>query len=228
MEGKKENKSVWLIILILVLIIATGFTTYQLVKQEKSLNKETENEYKKVKLMENNFGGNYGKNVELKYSSTKNKVEDKIEKSYADGFQVDENGERYNAYNIEDKSYFCEYSYGTGKLYIDGKEIITDKVIKYIASGTNYDVTMFESVMEIGEEYNYTSTLYILFEDGTLGKIDTNDIKNKNYDVTILDGYENEEYFLEAEPIGFGGDTNLYVVDINGISQKVGMIISGS
>lgn len=231
MEKREKNNLVWLILLIILLIIATDIVKYYLGKQETSLNKEIEiiknNENKKLNLKENNFGGNYGKNIELKYCSTKKKVEDKTEKLYADGFQVDENGEIYNAYKLEHKSYFCEYSYLTGKLFVDGIEIKTNKIVKDIASGTKIDLLTFESTTEIGKDYNYISTLYILFEDGTLGKIDTNDIKNKKYDITILDGYENEEYFLEVEPIGFGGDTNLYVVNTSGISQMVDMIISG-
>lgn len=222
---KKDLKDGAKIFIVGVIIIALVCAIVYFIKlNDNSSANENKIENKKINLMKNDFGGNYGKKIELKYCSTKNKVEDKKEKIYADGFQVDENGEIYNAYKVDNKSYFCEYSYEIGKLYINEKEIKTDKIIKNIASGTNYDEMILEADTEIGEEYNYISTLYILFEDGTLGMIDTNDIKNEKYELTILDEYENEEYFIEVEPIAFGGDINLYVVDINGFAQKVDVI----
>ena len=86
-----------------------------------------------------------------------------------------------------------------------------------IKVGTNFDGywTASEDVKE-GDVYNFTSTAYFLFKDGTIGKISTDDIKKGNYIITKLEQYKDIISLVSCNLLeGTGCPENLYAVDVN-------------
>lgn len=115
-----------------------------------------------------------------------------------------------------------EYYYGTyhyngenkGKLIIDNKVIKLEGTIKDVFLVSGYDGFMYDATQT--NEIEYVSKLYVLFEDGRIGKIDTNDIKNNNCEIKMLQEYNNIDYFIEVGPVDSGAAAYLYAVNKEG------------
>ena len=132
---------------------------------------------------------------------------------------------------MEFSNFYVEYNYtgeNIGKLFINEREIdINGRIIQDMRIGTNYDWVYAES-LEIGENYNFSSTLYILFEDGTIGKISTDDLKSGNYNISIMNEYKNIKHFIELQPIGSGADITLWAIDKEGNAYGIDMVVAGT
>lgn len=188
MEKNKANSFllIALIIFVVLSVILGGYILF---------NKESVNE--KINLIdnfENNI--NVGQTFQMGYKSKILPQENYEEvEEYYDGTY------HYNGGN-------------KGKLIIDNKAIKTDRIIKDIFMVSGYDGFMYDATQS--SEIEYVSKLYVLFEDGSIGKIDTNDIKNNNYQIKILEEYNNIEYFIEVGPVDSGASAYLYAVDNTG------------
>lgn len=199
-ERKKNNISIWIILLVGLLIIgACCVTTY-------FINREKEDTNAKINIIDNfdTVSGNYIKACALPYDT------------------IEENGV------TRDISYNVSYFFGgrhKGKLMLgeieeELIEIKSNKIIKDISYVTNYNA---EYSFDDEEQNNqskatiYTSTLYVLFEDGTIGKIDTDNIRKKEYNVTEIKEFSNVESFVEVfhggDSINSGGTPTLYGID---------------
>ena len=113
-------------------------------------------------------------------------------------------------------------------MWINDKKIEIDDNIKDIATGTDFDGLIFESTYDIGQKYTYRSTLYILLENGTIYKIDTNDIQKNDYKLKEMKEYKNIDRFIVLEPLDSGMDTVLWCVDTNGKAYNIDMVSAGA
>lgn len=172
---------------------------------------------KKTELINNNFDisdtmDSYGKEVTLSYEATKIKNNDSSESTC-----------------LLNTCTFYYYFTGINKgklIAFDTKtqkevEIKTDKKIKNIAGYSESVGTEFERI-KVGKTILLKSTLYILFEDGTVGKLESNKFRNNDYTITKMPEFQNEEYFIEISPINMGGGNYLFVVNTNGEAKFLG------
>lgn len=212
-------------ILVILLVLAVAGCVYLLknpaltaqVNSSSEVKTAMTADIKKTELINNNFDVSgsmeaYGKEVSLSYAATKTKNND---------FSLNE----------------CTFYYyftgiNKGKLIaIDSKtqkeiEVKTDKKIKNIA-GYSVSVGYDSESIKVGKTISLDSILYILFEDGTVGKIEANKFENSDYTITKMPEFQNEEYFIEISPINMGGDIMLFVVNTNGEAKLVGIIANG-
>lgn len=208
-----------LVAIIVLLIIALGVVgglylneiNYKISKSNNYL----ENLYEKS-------SGIFGMHLNLNYASEKiiiNEIENTTDLEFY-GYRVTYHytGENMGKLLLLKET---EDAYGGIELNING-DIIQDMRV-----GTNFN-GLFAETFEVGETYNFTSTLYILFNNGTIGKITTDDIKNGNYEITMMSEYNNIEYFVELDPIGFGGDINLWAVAKDGNVYMIDMVRAGT
>jgi len=207
-----KNKVVILVSIIILLIIALWVVGGLYLKEKE--NKASENNNYLIDL-NNHYGMNMGTSLELNYAAKLINITN--EESY------------YTDYNFS--SFHIVYNYtgeNMGKLFVDDKEInINSGIIQDIRVGTEFDGYYF-AVLEDGETYNFKSTLYILFKDGTIGKISTEDIKNEKYSVTMMPEYKDIEHFVEVEPTDSGADTILWAVNKNGNAHAIDVVRAGS
>ena len=87
---------------------------------------------------------------------------------------------------------------------------------------------MFESTYDIGKRYDYSSTLYILFENGSIYKINTDDIKKNDYKLKEIKELKDIDRFVTLEPMDSGIDTLLWCIDKNGSAYKLDLVIAGN
>jgi len=122
----------------------------------------------------------------------------------------------------------CYYYVGDhkGELWVGDKKIELKDNIKDLCLTSTYNGMEYEA--NEGKKYEYVSKLYILFEDGTVGKIDTNDLKNKDYSIKILSDYKNIDRFITVEPLDSGMDVLLWFIDKDGKAYKVDMVSAGA
>lgn len=130
----------------------------------------------------------------------------------------------------ENKGLVCiESSYaGFEKVYPEIK-IKPDSEIIDVKVATNYDGYWIPAHnAKLGDKYNYTSTAYFLFKDGTIGKITTEDIKNQTKTITKLTQYSNIVSLVSCNlPEYSGGDTNLYAIDNDGNIFELDIVAAG-
>ena len=213
---KKTEKYLYLIIIVLLIGIL-GAGTIFIIKINRN------NMKNKINFIDNfdEFDYPVGKYFSLDYAAYGVKNEN--------GFydEVD----YYDEYNVTFQ-YNDAFEYKKGSLNIyDSKTgenhvVELNKVIRDCYAISKFDY-YDESYMSNGYT-EYISILYVLFEDGSLGKIDTNDIKNNNYSVTMLNKYVNIEYFQEVGPTMSGHGKLLYVVDKMGNAKYVDWITPGN
>lgn len=177
----------------------------------------------------------------LYYNEVKNNTIDKsnfiveMNEKYPDSigreFLLEYSVGNINAQEEEKTSVFLgAYHYtgfNKGKLIIDEKEIKINSIIKDLCITANY-TDMQAAANGAITSYKYISTLYILFEDGTIGKITTEDIKNGKYSVTIMPEYSNIDFFVETDPIEHGGESLLWAVTKDGKTNVVDTLSAGN
>ena len=202
-------------ILVILLVLAVAVCVYLLknpaltaqVNSSSEVKTAMTTDTKKTELINNNFDisdtmDSYGKEVTLSYEATKIK-------------------------NNTCTFYYYFTGINKGKLIaFDTKtqkevEIKTDKKIKNIAGYSESVGTEFEKI-KVGKTILLKSTLYILFEDGTVGKLESNKFRNNDYTITKMPEFQNEEYFIEISPINMGGGNYLFVVNTNGEAKFLG------
>lgn len=202
-----------LVAIIVILVIALGVVGGLYLKEKA--NKVSENNNYLVGL-NNYYKMNMGTSLELNYSA-------KLINN------VNEDGSNYTDYDFS--SFEIVYHYtgeNMGKLFVDDKEInINGAIIQDMKIGTNFDGLYFGTLAD-GETYNFVSTLYILFKDGTIGKVSTEDIKNGKYNVIIMQEYKDIEHFVEVGPVDSGADTTLWAVSKDGSVYGIDMISAGA
>lgn len=119
------------------------------------------------------------------------------------------------------KDYELVYTYSgenQGKLMIGNYEKTLDSMIEITVSKTIKDIESCPTVIEKYEDLYYQENAYILFEDGTIGKITAEQIYSKNYEIEMLKEYKDIEYFMPLSltaPNASGG-FELYGIDKNG------------
>jgi len=206
-----KNKG--LIAIIVLLVIALGVVG-GLYLNEKN-NKVNENNNYLVGL-NNHYQMNMGTSLEMNYSA-------KLINN------VNDDGSNYTDYDFS--SFDIVYHYtgeNIGKLFISEKEInLNGGIIQDMKIGTNF-YDLYFGTLEDGEEYNFVSTLYILFKDGTIGKVSTEDIKSGKYSVTIMEEYKDIVHFVEVGPVDSGADTTLWVVDKDSNVYSIDLISAGT
>lgn len=117
------------------------------------------------------------------------------------------------------------YEDGTIKM----EKIKTDQQVIDIKVGSNFDGQwIYGEDVKKGDKYDFTSTAYFLFKDGTIGKISTDDIKKGNYTITKLEQYKDIISLVICNlPEGSGGATQIYAVDINNNTYEVDFVDYG-
>lgn len=228
-EPKNETKPkfngnlgfVWLIgILVILLGCTIGYvcklkTELKDLRQTLQVSTQTvQNEKIKTK--------NYYSDFE-KYYGEKTKMGRSLELNYASVHLKNKENDEYK--------YIVEYYYvgeHAGELWINGKKIEISGNIKDFAVGTNFDGLMFESTYDIGKRYDYSSTLYILFENGSIYKINTDDIKKNDYKLKEIKELKDIDRFVTLEPMDSGIDTLLWCIDKNGSAYKLDLVIAGN
>lgn len=213
-EGKKKDVEIktkspmWVVILIAVLVIALGCEFVYLANQRRAISEMMQQNQVKVENINDN---------ELKLPKDDDSLKFFEEGTYGEYVSLP-----YKQISEESKeNYVINYSFKEKELFIsDGtkKEMLgKGKEIKQFNIGTTYDGMKWEATYKPeNKEYNFETTLYILYKDGTVGKISTTDIKNKNYKITKLDRFTNIEYFVVGAVFNTGFARNLYAVDNNG------------
>lgn len=168
-------------------------------------------------------------------STTKNNYMEEMNKKYPDGIGelvileygikgVDNEEDDISLHAVDAVYYYTGSN--MGKLIIGGEEIKINSIIKDMCVTYNYNE--MQSVNYGNEVKNEcVSILYILFEDGTIGKITTDDIRNENYNITIMQEYGNVDYFIETQPIEHGGEDLLWAVTKDGKASIVDVLSAG-
>ena len=146
----------------------------------------------------------------------------------------------YNNLDSEMNDYFYGRYYIDGDICIDyypvlGEDNCTEITIKTdvpvidIGVGRNFDSYWIPTnEAQEGDVYNFTSTAYFLFKDGTIGKITTDDIKNGNYSITKLEQYTNiVSMFSCGLPENSGGSVILFAMDNNAKVYDIDMASAG-
>ena len=204
----KTKNPMWVVILVALLVIGLGCETVYLLRNSKNvtkLNEQGKIEQNKITIVQNNelINNNvpenkeYGSYFSLNYEESIKDNEIEI----IDGYPI--------YYKFEDMSLFTEID-GEKKIISIGKEI------KQFAIGTDYSIMSWEAeYKENKKTYKFNSTLYVLFIDGSIGKISTTDIANKDYKITILSQYTNIQYFIKGAQFNTGLGEYIYAVDNN-------------
>lgn len=215
MEKTKENKAVAytiiVILLAIILILLFGLTYIICNKDavESSSEKTVTSDSKsKINLIDNEFNISEGLGTvfSLPYKIDYSKSE--------------------NVGNVSNFYGFYEYKGNNkGKLIIEEKEVETNKTIKMVCACNLYSGSYWDGEKMIED---VTSKLYILFEDGTMGVITSDDIRNNNYKITMLPNYTNIDFFIEMRGTESGLGDMLYAVDYNGKIQGVDWITEGA
>lgn len=245
----KENKGISLIVFTIVLavlvVLAGGVIVYLLnnpVKEQVAVQNPT-----------SETGTNSSTNVEEKNDNITNKqnaiTESGIRIAFEMDFQSEVINEQHNPQNEaldldvcggfygryyftgENKGWVCiESSYAEFEKVYPEIKIKPDSEIIDIKVATNYDGYWIPSHnAKLGDKYNYTSTAYFLFKDGTIGKITTEDVKNQTKKITKLTEYSNIVSLVSCNlPEYSGGDTYLYAIDDDGNIFKLDIVSSGN
>jgi len=133
--------------------------------------------------------------------------------------------------NNDTFSYYGGIYYYTGekcgKLFINDKEIKIDRAIYDMEISANYS-DMQAAALGATESYEYVSTLYMLFDNGTIGKITTSDIKNGNYNLTIMSQYSNVDYFIRTNPYKNGVASLLWAITKDGKAHVIDSLSAGN
>lgn len=148
------------------------------------------------------------KSYEMKYATLTIPDEEDIDDYIKDSNIKHSGMEDYLSSSKEYKSfdlyYDCCYYYyyggNKGKLIINDTEVITDKEIRdvYLESENGYGHAYNKVIAYLFENctYEYTEKLYVLYEDGTVGVITTDDIKAGNYEIKKLNEYNDISYII--------------------------------
>lgn len=224
MEEKNGNLKIIVAILTLVIVVLIIIIVLLIKNQLKYV---TMSNTKKTDIYsysdkEVNKNDNDGIRIEfdLKCQATAYMKEpENLDSEFSDGF----NGKYYIGGDI---LIYGGYENGTK---VDAKIKVESPIID-IKTGTNFNEYWIPSSQaNEGETYNFMSSAYFLFKDGTIGKISTDDIKQGNYKITKLNQYKNIMSLVSCVlPEESGGDCNLYAVDNNNNIYELDKVSTGA
>lgn len=240
-EEKKKTKEVeiktkspmWVVVLVAVLVIALACEFVYIWKLKKTTENLTNTNAKETITNGAYVEEKKEESVEVTNNTETNtttKEVEKSKKSILDSFKgIKENSlGLYKMYYTEKsgKEKECNLRYFYSGMHV-GKLMIgdTDKELKEIScEGVIKDAKTITSYNEKTDTNE--STLYILFEDGTMGKISTEDIKKKNYKVTSMKEYNNVASLLETfeqfgKSINAGGYSAIFAIGEDGATKLV-------
>lgn len=210
----KENKGVGLVgiiitILVLMLILSVGACIY-LIKNPVKENIVVQNPEQAVELNSLNSNNNF---ETIKNSSNMPLIKIDDEKNFK------KEGKIYNYISGEDgeKSILISYTVNgknKGKLEIakDAKKIYTQLLEKAVISINSLN-------------YTYERNIFLLFEDGTVGKIKISDINNNKFEIQKVDGINNIIRIQEVLFQNEGAGSDFVLIGINNEGKTVDLDI---